>query len=331
MRDASRRSRHSRVVSTVRKLRPKALTPRLPVYKRLSEADRDTLKQLLTEPTECVYDASFRLSTLPDSELEASVAAQPPMPAQSAAAALVPGPATEVLTADEEHALFLRFNYCRHRVMRILQRYRGRRLDAAATSELLCWNRLAQEKRAQIVRWNTSLVLAMARRSRNSGVELPELVSEGNLALLRCVDKFDAARGYKFSTYACRAILASFSRIAAKTARYRTQFPTPYDSAMDRSDYLDRKRERIELECVDELRRVLFENAADLNSVERRVLDARFALDQPAERAGPGGRRKTLDQVGALLGVSKERVRQIQNQAMGKLRAALEQRLLAAS
>ncbi len=123
----------------------------------------------------------------------------------------------------------------------------------------------------------------------------------------------------------------AIARIAAKTARYRTQFPTPYDSAMDRSDYLDRKRERIELECVDELRRVLFENAADLNSVERRVLDARFALDQPAERAGPGGRRKTLDQVGALLGVSKERVRQIQNQAMGKLRAALEQRLLAAS
>jgi RNA polymerase sigma factor (sigma-70 family) len=278
-----------------------------------------------------VYDPSFRLSMLPDAALEASVAAQPALPPSSDAASLVPGPATEVLTADEERALFLRFNYCRYRVMRILHRYRGRRLDAEATEALLHWNRLAQEKRTQIVRWNTSLVLAMARRSRNSGVELPELVSEGNLALLRCVDKFDAARGYKFSTYACRAIPASFSRIAAKTARYRTQFPTPYDSAMDRSDYLDRKRERIELECVDELRRVLFENAADLNSVERRVLDARFALDQPAERAGPTVRRKTLDQVGALLGVSKERVRQIQNQAMGKLRAALEQRMLAAS
>jgi len=331
MRDAIRRTRHSRVISTIRRLRPRALTPRAPVFQRLSDTDREALEQLLAGPVECVYDASFRSCTLPGAELDASVAAQPAQRRESAGSAATVGPATEVLTADEERALFLRFNYCRYRVMRILHRYRGRRLDADATRELLHWHWLALEKRTQLVRWNTSLVLAMARRSRNAGgVELTELVSEGNLALLRCVDKFDAARGFKFSTYACRAILASFSRIAAKTARYRAQFPTPYDSAMDRSDYLDRKRERIELECVDELRRVLFENAAELNSVERRVLDARFALNQ-ADRSRPGARRKTLDQVGALLGVSKERVRQIQNQAMGKLRAALERRMLAAS
>jgi RNA polymerase sigma factor (sigma-70 family) len=143
------------------------------------------------------------------------------------------------------------------------------------------------------------------------------------------VDKFDAARGFKFSTYACRAILASFSRAGAKAARHRSQFPTPYDPAMERSDYLESRRDRIELDCVDELKRILFENSADLSSVEKRVLTARFSLDQPAP--GPGSRRKTLDQVGDLLGVSKERVRQIQNQAMIKLRAVLEERLLAAS
>jgi RNA polymerase sigma factor (sigma-70 family) len=234
-----------------------------------------------------------------------------------------------VLTADEERQVFFRFNYCRHRVMRILRKYAGERLTAAAARELLRWERQGQELRAHILRANTSLVLAMARRSRNGGVEIGELVSEGNLALLRCADKFDAARGFKFSTYACRAILASFSRTAAKTARHRVQFPTPYDPVMERSDYLETRREIIEHECVDELKRILFENSAALTHVERRVLNARFSLDQRTVR--PGARRRTLDQVGDLLGVSKERVRQIQNQAMIKLRAVLEERFLVAS
>jgi RNA polymerase sigma factor (sigma-70 family) len=236
---------------------------------------------------------------------------------------------TEVLSAEAERELFLRFNYGRYRVMRLLRRYHGRRLAITAMRELLRWEGFTQQMRADIIRANTSLVLAMARRSRNSGVELTELVSEGNLALLRCVDKFDAARGFKFSTYACRAILASFSRASAKAARFRSHFPAAYDPAVERSDYLDRKRERIELDCVDELRQILFENTADLSSVERRVLDARFSLDR--ETGHVTTRRRTLDQVGELLGVSKERVRQIQNQAMHKLRAVLEQRLLAAS
>ncbi len=234
-----------------------------------------------------------------------------------------------VLSALDERRLFLQFNYCRYRVLRILAKHRGRRLTAKAARELLYWDDRAMEIRTEIVRANTSLVLAMARRSRNSGVELGELVSEGNLALLRCVDKFDAARGYKFSTYACRAILASFARICAKAARHRAQFPSPFDPALERSNYLESKREEIETDCVAELKHILFENAADLTPVERRVLAARFSLDQSTTRASR--RRKTLDQVGALLGVSKERVRQIQNQAMDKIRSVLEQRLLAAS
>ena len=234
-----------------------------------------------------------------------------------------------MLTAEQERHLFFRFNCCRYRAMRILRKHAGLRLTVAGARELLRWEREGQDIRAQIVRANTSLVLAMARRSRNSVVESTELVSEGNLALLRCVDKFDVARGFKFSTYACRAILASFSRTAAKAGRQRTQFPTPFEPAMERSDYIETRREIIEHECVEELKHILFENSAALTHVERRVLNARFSLDQRTVK--PGARRRTLDQVGDLLGVSKERVRQIQNQAMIKLRAVLEERLLAAS
>jgi len=320
--------------AVLRKLRPKAKPPTDAALKAFTDRERARLLKILSEPVECVCDPSFaRMRTWDDGAFPLPASKNDPGAHDDAAedashSNLGPKP-TEVLTAEQERALFLRFNYGRYRVMRLLHRYRGRRLTVDAARELLHWDRFATETRADIIRANTSLVLAMARRSRNSGVELSELVSEGNLALLRCVDKFDVSRGFKFSTYACRAILASFSRAASKTARLRTHFPTGYDPAVERSDYLDRKRERIEVECVEELRQILFENAADLSSVERRVLDARFSLSRSARR-GPVQRR-TLDQVGVLLGVSKERVRQIQNQAMLKLRAALERRLLAAS
>lgn len=320
--------------STLRKLNPTAQLPVASILRNLTPADRERLEKLTTEPLECVYHGSFRRARMPDWD-DAEVAESKQMDDSKI---FHPDPdiglsaeePTEVLTAGEERLLFLRFNYCRSRVMRVLAGHRGKRLSAHAMRELLHWDTLAQQNRTTIVRYNTSLVLAMARRSRNSGVELTELISEGNLALLRCVDKFDASRGFKFSTYACRAILASFSRAGAKAARHRGQFPTPYDPAMERSDHLERRREELEHECVDELKRILFENSADLSHVERRVLSARFSLDQRSTKARTG-RRKTLDQVGDLLGVSKERVRQIQNQAMIKIRAVLEERLLAAS
>ena len=313
----------------VRKLNPTARMPAPSLARGFSAADRELLERRLQEPVECVYNPTFRRSTMPEQAVPVTVSApETPTLLDPDVGAVTPR-VTEVLTAEQERAMFLRFNYCRHRVMILLRHFRGRRLTGSGARQLLHWDRFAQRIRADIVRANTSLVLAMARRSRNNGVELGELVSEGNLALLRCVDKFDASRGFKFSTYACRAILASFSRAGAKAARHRAQFPTPYDPAMERSDHLEARRERIEHECVDELKRILFDNSADLSAVERRVLTARFSLDQPETK--PSLRRKTLDQVGDLLGVSKERVRQIQNQAMIKLRAVLEERLLAAS
>lgn len=318
-----------RLATVVRKLRSTAKAPWASVLRQLTQHEAERLEKRLAEPVECVYDPSFRNATWPaigETGRPASDRSVPDTPGEELPE---PGAATQVLTAQAERALFLRFNYCRYRMVRLLEGFRRRRLTRAAARELLRWDELAQELRTEIVRANTSLVLAMARRSRSNGVELGELVSEGNLALLRCVDKFDAARGFKFSTYACRAILASFSRAGAKAARHRTQFPTAFDPAMERSDYLESERERIEHECVDDLKRILFENSADLSQVERKVLAARFSLDQFGAKAGP--RRKTLDQVGDLLGVSKERVRQIQNQAMLKLRAVLEERLLVAS
>jgi len=165
-------------------------------------------------------------------------------------------------------------------------------------------------------------------RTRLAGVDFGELVSEGNMALLRSVEKFDCTRGFKFSTYACRAILKSFARVAIRTSRYRGRFPAEFDPTLEKSDLAERKRGDAEQDCVSELRDILENNTAQLSDVERTVIRERFALD-----AAPSDKPiapKTLEQVGALIGVTKERVRQIQNKALRKIRSALEESILAA-
>src|SRR5690606_26742148 len=124
-----------------------------------------------------------------------------------------------ILTGAQEKILFHQFNFARMRVWK-LQTEIWARPDKKPTpeqaDEILSWHRRAERIREQIAETNLALVLAMAKRTRMSEVDFADLVSEGNMALLRAVDKFDAGRGYKFSTYACRAILKAFSRQGMK-------------------------------------------------------------------------------------------------------------------
>jgi RNA polymerase primary sigma factor len=83
----------------------------------------------------------------------------------------------------------------------------------------------------------------------------------------------------------------------------------------------------VEGDCVDELRSLLDDNIGQLSAIERQVIRARFALDEPQHDGN--GKGKTLEQVGALIGVTKERVRQIQNKALEKLRTLLDHAVLA--
>ncbi len=112
---------------------------------------------------------------------------------------------TVLLTAKEEQALFLQFNFSRYMVNQIrAELAEQEEIDPMRAREMLKWYRKSENYRDQIAQTNLALVLAMAKRTRMSEVDFADLVSEGNMALLRAVDKFDVARGFKFSTYACR-------------------------------------------------------------------------------------------------------------------------------
>ena len=223
-----------------------------------------------------------------------------------------------ILTAAEERVLFLQYNYARHR----LGELRAEVLASAAqtptpgqAADILRWWRTSRELREQIAETNLALVLAMAKRTRMSEVDFADLVSEGNMALLRAVDKFDCARGFKFSTYACRAILKAFSRQGMKLTKYRQRFPTDFDPKLERSNYVETKREEFVKDAASEVKRIVVENSAGLSDIERTVIEHRFHLETEE-----GERPMTLEQVGQIIGVTKERVRQIQNKALAKIR-----------
>ncbi len=305
------------------------------VRRRLSIDDEKLLNQIMAEEQDFIPSPAFEedgaqkkiYDEAPDVPKPDTTWYHPVMDDLSSARNRTVKSAQQViLTGAEEKVLFHQFNYARFRINKIQHEVWAsptRQPSPEQAQEILQWHRVADRIREQIAETNLALVLAMAKRTRMSEVDFADLVSEGNMALLRAVDKFDAGRGYKFSTYACRAILKAFSRQGMKLSKYRQRFPTDFDPKLERSNFLETKRSSFEKDAADEVRRIVIENRADLTDVERVVIEHRFGLE-----TGELEKPMTLEQVGQIIGVTKERVRQIQNKAMEKIRLQLEANFL---
>ncbi len=219
------------------------------------------------------------------------------------------------LDRQEEELLFLRYNYAKYRVAEILNR---KRVTRSARDKARTWWERAMHMRTKIVNANLPLVPAMARRIRGPAVAFDDLLSEGYMAVLRCVEKFDVSRGFKFSTYACRAILSSLRRLVAKTGKMLQRCSLGWDPKLERSDFTERRRHEQRESAIDSVRDVISENSAELTDVERTVVLERFGISS-------GGKKRTLAQVGQVVGLSNERVRQIEKKSLQKLRGALSE------
>ncbi len=307
-----------------------------PTRRALSRQDEKDVRRLLDDPKYDYIDAEeFHLPDDQAMQVLFDEAEDVPKPdvtwyhpvmdvARSSKALVMPKQSgTVVLTAAQERVIFKQYNYCRVRVCRERDELQTQaHLDADQAREMLKWFRRAEALREQIANTNLALVLAMAKRSRMNEIDFADLISEGNMALLRAVDKFDAGRGFKFSTYACRAIIKAFSRQGIKLSRHRQMFPTDFDPKLERSDFLQTKRAGHEDDCVDEVGRIFLDNVAELSDIEKEVINHRFSLSEEKKRVDQ--RPMTLEEVGRMIGVTKERVRQIQNKALDKLRVQLE-------
>ena len=217
-----------------------------------------------------------------------------------------------VLNSQEEKNIFLQFNYCRLQISSIFKEAKRDRLTISQAQEAVKWGKEMKRCRDTLIIANLGLVFSMGRKySIFSGSDCTELMTEGFGAVMRAVDGFNISRGFKFSTYACRAIIQAMNRTKAKIAkRLQKEFPSSLDITPESK--IDHQNYSVE-EDLAELRSILSDNKADLNENELVVITERFL----------GENKKTLEEVGLTLDLTKERVRQIQNKALEKLKVCL--------
>jgi len=220
------------------------------------------------------------------------------------------------LPSHEETFHFKRLHFSGFHLARLYRR--AARSPRASRYEMAYaeWMRRYHAIRDRLVNANLGLVYDLIGRSRFAALDRDEMTSEGMMALLRAVDTFDPWRGFRFSTYACNAILRAFSRAALKDSKRRIVSAVSYDHTIEKSDFAELRHGGDAGLYSERLRRILSANDAELTPIEQLVLRRRFPH-------GEDDPRETLDDIGRDMKVSKERIRQIQLSALAKLRKSL--------
>ncbi len=220
---------------------------------------------------------------------------------------------TPLLTPGRERALFLAFNFHKYQFAAARRRLEPRFARARDLAELeLLWGRAVAVKN-RIVQANLRLVVSVARKHLRPGLNLMELVSDGNLVLMRAAEGFDVHRGNRFSTYATLALMKGFARSVPAMQAATASGGVPTGARRERggasggiggaSDIADPCPTAGRLaESRDEVRRLL----ASLTPDECRAVCAAFGVDGLSDEVDPP--------------TAGDRLRQIERAALAKLR-----------
>jgi len=255
-----------------------------------------------------VYSAEFDMPNAAETILARSLGSLEPAP--------VGNEHMPVLTSQRERVLFRAYNYLKFRQSEAVRPYRGGKVVPSHILKGLDDLELqAQSVRDRLVVANQALVISIAKRHVQYGLTLAELSSEGTGPLLKSIEKFDYTRGFKFSTYASWAIMKHFARTVPehgnRQKRYRSYTQDEFELLVGGESEVDEaglyRRSRAVQEALDHL-----------DDRERRILTNRFSLDRTSQPM-------SLAQLGNILGVSKERVRQLELRAKEKMHAMLKE------
>ena len=217
-----------------------------------------------------------------------------------------------LLTQEQEQLLFQRMNFLLHQASvhrSLLSIERPSRVRLDLVEKLVA---LAEWHRDRIVEANVRLVFSIVKKFVNVNNTFDDLLSDGIVGLIRAVEKFDYDRGFRFSTYATQVVRRnSYRRVVVNQQDRQKVASGLQDMDIEISD--EGRSSAISEKRWHELRSRLAVMLDDLDRREKFIVRARFAL---------GSHRKvhTLQSLADRLGVSKERVRQLESRAMDKLR-----------
>lgn len=222
-----------------------------------------------------------------------------------------------LLTREQEAHLFRKMNYLKYKATRLRAQLDLSRPRSSLMDQI---DKLYDDSvgvKNEIISANLRLVVSIAKRHVGPTENFFDLVSDGNMSLIRAVEKFDFARGNKFSTYASWAIMKNFARTIPDEHRQRDRYRTSHSEMFtttedDRSDQYEQESAQLQREF--QVEKIL----ERLDEREQKIIMSRFGLSQ-------GHEPLTLKQVGAQMGVTKERIRQIEARALSKLRKAAQE------
>ncbi|MEM9184935.1 MAG: sigma-70 family RNA polymerase sigma factor [Planctomycetota bacterium] len=251
---------------------------------------------------------------------EVIVADEIPLPAFTAGlpAHLARMCATPLLAADDERELFRWMNYFKFRANALRSRLSRRPELAGEVQE--CLER-GERLRNYIIQANTRLVLSIARKFADARNSFDDLLSQGIASLMHAVEKFDFDRGYRFSTYATCAVRRDLYRLVMGRKKDLQRFATGtgehLEGCSDERAPLDPNAEADWKRLSSGVGEIL----EHLDDREKFIVKRRYGLEG-------SGKKVSYSILGRELGISKERVRQLANRAMDKLKdAAAERRM----
>jgi RNA polymerase primary sigma factor/RNA polymerase sigma factor len=288
------------------------------VHRVVNEMRANRIQEL---PLDCIYNEVFE-----EKVAEAEILGPMPVPEQPPRKTRMPSGLppylaslydVPLLTREQEYHLFRKLNYLKFRAARLREKLNPARASSTLMDQIEQLYGQAVATKNQIVQANLRLVVSIAKRHVSASEDFFGLVSDGNMSLIRAAEKFDYARGNKFSTYASWAIMRNFARTIPDEYKYRERFRTSQDDMF--ASQQDVGKGQYEQESAQRLRERQIESILSrLDEREQRIIISRFGLDHTQEP-------KTLKEVGFQLGVTKERIRQIEARALNKLRLAAEE------
>ncbi|MCA9223114.1 MAG: sigma-70 family RNA polymerase sigma factor [Planctomycetales bacterium] len=221
--------------------------------------------------------------------------------------------ATSLLTADEERELFRRMNFLKFRANALRSSLDPSNPDAETIAAIDSHIAEAAAIRDRIIQANMRLVIAIVKKFVTPRHSFDDLLSDGTMSLMQAVDKFDFDRGFRFSTYAYRAIARNAYRAIMDQRKASRRFMA--DTEVLTEEAIDEgSTASMDEQTWSRLRNLLSGMMHQLDRRERFILRGRYAL-------GSHRRVRTFQCLADKLGVSKERVRQLEQRALTKLQA----------